>query len=120
MNGLIYIVKNLTCFEETRERIASLIQKPKFSVWAYDTPWVAMVPAPHSSEEPCFPHCLNWLLENQCRDGSWARPHHHSCVRKDVVSSTLACILALKRWGVGAEQIDRGTYVYRFLKPLGF
>lgn len=69
-----------------------------------------MVPSPTSSEEPCFPACLNWLLENQCHDGSWARPHHHHMLKKDVLSSTLACILALKKWGVGEEQINRGVF----------
>lgn len=69
-----------------------------------------MVPSPNSSQEPCFPDCLNWLLENQCHDGSWARPHHHPLLKKDVLSSTLACILALKKWGVGEEHINRGVF----------
>lgn len=98
------------CFEETKGRIAKLFHKDELSVSTYDTAWVAMVPSPTSSEEPCFPDCLNWLLENQCRDGSWARPHHHPMLKKDVLSSTLACILALKKWGVGGEQINRGLH----------
>nr|A0A1Z3GC64.1 RecName: Full=Ent-kaurene synthase 5, chloroplastic; Short=IrKSL5; Flags: Precursor [Isodon rubescens]ASC55317.1 kaurene synthase 5 [Isodon rubescens] len=99
-----------TCFEETKGRIAKLFHKNELSVSTYDTAWVAMVPSPTSSEEPCFPACLNWLLENQCHDGSWARPHHHHMLKKDVLSSTLACILALKKWGVGEEQINRGLH----------
>nr|QIQ56005.1 putative terpene synthase 1 [Eremophila lucida] len=96
------------CFEETKERIAKLVHRTELSVSTYDTAWVAMVPSPHSSQEPCFPDCVNWLLENQCRDGSWACPHHHSLLTKDVISSTLACILALRKWGVGDEHINRG------------
>ncbi|KAH6777168.1 Terpenoid cyclases/Protein prenyltransferases superfamily protein [Perilla frutescens var. frutescens] len=99
-----------TCFEETKGRIAKLFNKNEVSISTYDTAWVAMVPSPTSSEEPCFPHCLNWLLENQCHDGSWARPHHHPLLKKDVLSSTLACILALQKWGVGVEQINRGLH----------
>nr|AHJ59325.1 kaurene synthase 2 [Salvia miltiorrhiza f. alba] len=99
-----------TCFEQTRGRIAKLFHKDELSVSTYDTAWVAMVPSPTSLEEPCFPDCLNWLLENQCHDGSWARPHHHPLLKKDVLSSTLACILALKKWGVGEEQIKRGLH----------
>ncbi|KAG6392464.1 hypothetical protein SASPL_146683 [Salvia splendens] len=98
------------CFEETRGRIAKLFHSNELSVSTYDTAWVAMVPSPASWEEPCFPDCLNWLLENQCPDGSWARPHHHSLLKKDVLSSTLACVLALKKWGVGEEQINRGLH----------
>nr|AGN70881.1 ent-kaurene synthase [Plectranthus barbatus] len=97
-------------FEETKGRIAKLFHKDELSISTYDTAWVAMVPSPTSSEEPCFPACLNWLLENQCLDGSWARPHHHPMLKKDVLSSTLACILALKKWGVGEEQINRGLH----------
>nr|AZB50370.1 terpene synthase 2 [Nepeta racemosa] len=99
-----------SCFEETKRRITKLFHKDELSVSTYDTAWVAMVPSPTSSEEPCFPGCLTWLLENQCRDGSWARPHHHSLLKKDVLSSTLACILALKKWGVGEEQINKGLH----------
>ncbi|KAI3456651.1 hypothetical protein Pfo_013314 [Paulownia fortunei] len=98
------------CFEENKERIAKLIHKAELSVSTYDTAWVAMVPSPNSLQEPCFPDCLNWLLENQCHDGSWARPHHHPLLQKDVLSSTLACVLALKKWGVGEERINRGVH----------
>ncbi|KAG8386548.1 hypothetical protein BUALT_Bualt03G0159800 [Buddleja alternifolia] len=99
-----------TCFEESKERIATLIHKAELSVSTYDTAWVAMVPSPHSIKEPCFPDSVNWLLENQCHDGSWARPHHHPLLKKDVLSSTLACILALRKWGVGEEHINRGVH----------
>ncbi|XP_051125271.1 ent-kaurene synthase TSP4, chloroplastic isoform X1 [Andrographis paniculata] len=97
-------------FEKTKERIATLLNKAEVSVSTYDTAWVAMVPSPHSSLEPCFPDSLKWLLENQCPDGSWARPHHHHLLQKDVLSSTLACVLALKKWGTGEEHINRGLH----------
>ncbi|KAL7088358.1 hypothetical protein ACP275_13G123200 [Erythranthe tilingii] len=101
---------SVSSFDETRERISKLIHKAEYSISTYDTAWVAMVPSPNSPQEPCFPNCLNWLLENQCCNGSWARPHHHSLLQKDVLSSTLACVLALKKWGVGGEeQINRGV-----------
>ncbi|KAL7130567.1 hypothetical protein ABFS83_13G142500 [Erythranthe nasuta] len=100
---------SVSSFDETKERISKLIHKAEYSISTYDTAWVAMVPSPNSPTEPCFPNCLNWLLENQCCNGSWARPHHHSLLQKDVLSSTLACVLALKKWGVGEEQINRGV-----------
>ncbi|EPS58985.1 ent-kaurene synthase, partial [Genlisea aurea] len=99
------------CLDETRERIAKLLKKPEVSISTYDTAWVAMVPSQNSSsKDPFFKGSLNWLLENQCPDGSWALPHHHDLLRKDVLSSTLACVLALKKWGVGAEQLERGAH----------
>ncbi|KAK6149559.1 hypothetical protein DH2020_017084 [Rehmannia glutinosa] len=117
------ITSAVSCFEETKERLAKLIHKAELSVSTYDTAWVAMVPSPNSSQEPCFPDCLNWLLENQCRDGSWAQPHHHLLLQKDVLSSTLACILALKKWGVGVHFIESNfasTTEKRQIAPMGF
>ncbi|KAJ0682805.1 putative ent-kaurene synthase [Helianthus annuus] len=76
---------------------------------SYDTAWVAMVPSPSSPKSPCFPECLNWLVKNQLDDRSWGLANHngtHSLL-KDSLSSTLACI-ALKRWNVGEDQINKG------------
>ena len=87
-----------------------MFDKVELSVSPYDTAWVAMVPSPYSSQTPNFPQCLNWLLENQSHDGSWGLPHLHPLLIKDALSSTLACVLALKRWGVGEEQRDKGTH----------
>ncbi|KZV38671.1 ent-kaur-16-ene synthase, chloroplastic [Dorcoceras hygrometricum] len=123
-------LKTTSMFEEAKERIAELLRKPKISASTYDTAWVAMVPSPHSAAEPCFPDCVNWLMENQCDDGSWAHPHHHHLLRKDVLSSTLACVLALKRWGVGEQHINKGVHFIESsitsatdesqISPLGF
>ncbi|CAI0552343.1 unnamed protein product [Linum tenue] len=77
-----------------------------------------MVPAPTASstdrhdQVPCFPETLNWILENQHKDGSWGLPsaaddrtRNPNLLLKDSLSSTLACVLALKRWGVGDQHI---------------
>nr|A0A5P8DI06.2 RecName: Full=Ent-atiserene synthase KSL1, chloroplastic; Flags: Precursor [Isodon japonicus] len=120
--------------EETKERIAKLFKKKEVSRSTYDTAWVGMVPSPFSSEEPCFPDCLFWLLQNQCPDGSWAQPHHHSLspslLNKDVLSSTLASILALQKWGLGQRHIAKGLHFLELnfasatdnsqITPLGF
>ncbi|KAI8553213.1 hypothetical protein RHMOL_Rhmol06G0326800 [Rhododendron molle] len=68
-----------------------------------------MVPSPYSSGAPCFPGCIEWLLDNQLSDGSWGLPHQPLLV-KDALSSTLASVLALKRWGVGEEQVNKGLH----------
>ncbi|KAM7528820.1 hypothetical protein LguiB_032230 [Lonicera macranthoides] len=97
--------------EVIKERIRKLFSNEvKLSVSSYDTAWVAMVPSPHYSLEPCFPECVDWLLDNQLADGSWGLPRHSPLLLKDTLSSTLASILALKRWGVGEDHINKGLH----------
>jgi ent-kaurene synthase len=88
-----------------------MFSKVDLSVSSYDTAWVAMVPSPHSVKEPFFPECVNWLLDNQLHDGSWGPLNLHPLLTKDALLSTLACILALKRWSVGEEQINKGMFI---------
>lgn len=80
----------------------------ELSVSSYDTAWVAMVPSSNSPNSPCFPECLNWLMDNQLGDGSWGLVHNHPTLLKEALSSTLACVVALKRWNVGEDQINKG------------
>lgn len=100
---------NAMTLDMTKERIRKLFNNVELSVSSYDTAWVAMVPSPNSTKSPCFPDCLNWLMDNQLDDGSWGL-HHHPQSSKDTLSSTLACILALKRWNVGNYQINKGLH----------
>lgn len=88
-----------------------MFDKVDLSVSSYDTAWVAMVPCPNSPKDPFFPECLNWLLCNQLHDGSWGPPNLQPLFTKDALLSTLACILALKQWNVGEEQINKGITV---------
>ncbi|XP_076928281.1 ent-kaurene synthase 1, chloroplastic-like [Bidens hawaiensis] len=69
-----------------------------------------MVPSPNSPKSPCFPECLNWLMDNQLNDGSWGLIDHNppSPLLKDTLSSTLASIVALRKWNVGEHQIKKG------------
>lgn len=97
-------------FEETKERIKKMFNKVQLSTSSYDTAWVAMVPSPNSLEDPFFPQCVTWLQKNQHLDGSWGLPHHHTLYIKDALLSTLASILALKRWSVGEQQINWGLH----------
>ncbi|KAJ0042978.1 hypothetical protein Pint_18083 [Pistacia integerrima] len=91
-----------------KEKIKKLFDKIDLSVSSYDTACVAMVPSPDSPQTPCFPQCVNWLLDNQLHDGSWGLPQRPSWLVKDALSCTLACVLALKRWGIGEEQMSKG------------
>ncbi|KAK6933936.1 Terpene synthase, metal-binding domain [Dillenia turbinata] len=87
-----------------------MFDKVELSVSAYDTAWVAMVPTPNSPNAPLFPRCVEWVLENQLHDGSWGRPHGDPFLTKDALSSTLACVLALKRWDMGERHVKKGLH----------
>ncbi|KAL0312162.1 UNVERIFIED_CONTAM: Cis-abienol synthase, chloroplastic [Sesamum radiatum] len=69
-----------------------------------------MVPARgySGSKQPCFPQCLDWIMENQNPDGSWGlQCPAHPLLVKDSLSFTLACLLALRKWDVGPQLVQR-------------
>ncbi|PIA47659.1 hypothetical protein AQUCO_01400341v1 [Aquilegia coerulea] len=101
------------CSKETKERISEMFNKVELSVSSYDTAWVAMVPSLSSPGSPYFPECVNWLLENQLPDGSWGHSQRHPFLVKDTLSSTLASILALKKWNIGEEHVSKGLHYIR-------
>ena len=107
----IMILLIMQCFEGTKEKIKKMFDQIELSISSYDTAWVAMVPSPTSPHNPCFPGCVNWLLDNQLSDGSWGPSHCDPLLTKDTLSSTLACILALRQWGVGEEQMTKGIFI---------
>ncbi|XP_048130719.1 ent-kaurene synthase, chloroplastic isoform X2 [Rhodamnia argentea] len=94
--------------EGSKERISDMFNKVDLSLSSYDTAWVAMVPSPCSPQSPHFPRSLSWLMNNQSCDGSWGLPDRHPLLIKDALLSTLACVLALKQWGVGERQTTKG------------
>ncbi|XP_048554138.1 9-beta-pimara-7,15-diene synthase, chloroplastic-like [Triticum urartu] len=94
---------------ERKARIQKHLEKPEFSPSAYDTAWVAMVPLPDTDRQaPCFPQCVEWILQNQHCSGSWGINQFGLLANKDILLSTLACIIALKKWNVGSDHISRG------------
>ncbi|KAG9160701.1 hypothetical protein Leryth_017486 [Lithospermum erythrorhizon] len=100
-------------FEESVSRIKEMFRtKVDISESAYDTAWVAMVPSRREnggdSNGPRFPQCLVWVMENQHKDGSWGLDPHHPKLVKDSLSCTLASILALQKWSVGEQLVQRG------------
>uniref|UniRef100_J3KUM7 Terpene synthase N-terminal domain-containing protein n=1 Tax=Oryza brachyantha TaxID=4533 RepID=J3KUM7_ORYBR len=64
-----------------------------------------MVPLQGSPQDPCYPQCAQWILDNQQLDGSWGQSAE---VNKETLLSTLACVVALKRWNAGPDHIRRG------------
>ncbi|KAL7111499.1 hypothetical protein ACP275_05G092400 [Erythranthe tilingii] len=89
---------NPTILQESIERMRERIANGKVEITpsAYDTAWVAMVPEREYSggaiSQPCFPQCLNWIIENQNSDGSWGLNPGHPSLVKDSLSCTLACL----------------------------
>ncbi|CAI8587494.1 unnamed protein product [Vicia faba] len=98
------------CFEDTKEKIKNMFNKVELSISSYDTAFVAMIPSSTSPHAPFFPQCLNWLLDNQLVDGSWGLPDRHPLLKNDAILSTLACILALKQWGIGEDKMNKGLH----------
>ncbi|XP_054793734.1 ent-kaurene synthase 1, chloroplastic-like isoform X2 [Prosopis cineraria] len=94
--------------EMNKERIKKMLNKVELSVSCYDTAWMAMIPSPSSLQTPLFPKSLKWLLENQQKDGSWGLPNRDELLTKDSLLSSLACVVALKQWGAGEQQINAG------------
>ncbi|CAL4926066.1 unnamed protein product [Urochloa decumbens] len=73
-----------------------------------------MVPQQGSLETPRYPQFVEWVLQNQHHDGSWGLGNLDlSFLGKDAIISTMACILALKRWSIGNEQIIKGLHFIR-------
>lgn len=87
----------------------------EISMSPYDTAWVARVPALDGSNGPQFPLSLQWIVDHQLPDGDWGEPSIY--LGFDRVCNTLACLIALQTWGVGAENVGRGKYTF-FVSPL--
>ncbi|CAL5066375.1 unnamed protein product [Urochloa decumbens] len=97
---------------ELENRIRQELLDPKQPPSPYDTAWVAMVPEQGAPQVPRFPAYVEWILGNQKSDGSWGFGGNLSpcLLGKVAISSTLACILALKTWNVGHEHIRKGLH----------
>jgi ent-kaurene synthase len=63
---------------------------------------------------------VEWILENQHGDGYWGFNEFDSSASRDVLLSTLACVVALKKWNAGPEEIRRGIDANSFTAQNGF
>ncbi|KAL6640143.1 hypothetical protein ACP70R_021992 [Stipagrostis hirtigluma subsp. patula] len=68
-----------------------------------------MVPTQSALQAPRFPRFVEWIMENQHDVGSWGIGHRHlPSLGKEAISTTLACVLELKKWNVGEEHLKKG------------
>nr|WJJ50355.1 diterpene synthase 1 [Cephalotaxus harringtonia] len=74
---------------------------------AYDTAWVARVPAIDGSHRPQFPQTLEWIVANQLADGSWGIDGSvlFAC---DRFLHTLSCVVSLTIWNTAKIHVQRG------------
>jgi halimadienyl-diphosphate synthase len=77
--------------------------RPGISGTAYDTAWLASVPAQGERRISRFPTSLRWLTENQLSDGSWGSPVHYA---HDRLLCTLAAVTPLAQFGRRSEDRD--------------
>ena len=94
---------------------------------AYDTAWVARIPAKDDPNQPMFPQALAWVRENQLPDGSWGiasnpyRPKYNNAIEHfhDRIICTVSCLIALAIWEPDSIQIVRGErYIYEHIDQL--
>lgn len=75
---------------------------------AYDTAWLAMIPHPVEHNNPLFRGCLEWLVDNQTEQGYWGESANGDLPTIDVLPATIASMVVLRKWGVGAKNIEKG------------
>ncbi|KAL8259359.1 hypothetical protein R6Q59_027312 [Mikania micrantha] len=89
--------------KETSNRIQSFV-----SPSAYDTAWLAMIPHPTEQNAPLFKDSLEWLVDNQKKQGYWGETVNGDLPTIDALPATIACMVALQKWGLGTKNIEKG------------
>ncbi|KAK8939554.1 hypothetical protein KSP40_PGU016703 [Platanthera guangdongensis] len=75
---------------------------------AYDTAWIARIPATDDASKPHFPTTLEWITKNQLKDGSWGDRDFFFLYER--LACTLSCVLTLTLWGQDDELIAKGLH----------
>ncbi|KAH9321008.1 hypothetical protein KI387_015647, partial [Taxus chinensis] len=94
-----------TLIEEIRNIFHSMEDR-KTSPSAYDTAWIARIPAIDNPSQPQFPQTLKWVVCNQLADGSWEEESFY--FPYDRLVSTLSCVITLRIWKVVETQVQKG------------
>jgi halimadienyl-diphosphate synthase len=88
---------------EAARRLLDSLGNGTMSETAYDTAWVARLPASNHPDEPMFPGAYDWLLRNQHADGSWGAevPFAH-----DRLVCTLAALISVSSTSYRREESE--------------
>ncbi|CDY15000.1 BnaCnng04030D [Brassica napus] len=90
------------------------------SASAYDTAWLAMIEdlSDVSTQKPMFRGCIDWILSNQnVVEGLWG--NHGDENEGETLTSTLACVVALRKWKIGSLHINKGKrYIERSVERI--
>ncbi len=104
-------------------------EMPGLSDTAYDTAWIASVPAVDDRRSTRFPSSLQWLVEHQLPDGSWGGVIRYEHDRIMCTLAALAPLSVFGRRGTDREAITAGTrYLWQHghllrtesIQPVGF
>ncbi len=98
--------------DQILQRLANNKDESAIHVTAYDTAWLASIPAKDAPKQPMFPDAVRWLIDNQHADGSWGGKVRYI---HDRILCTLAALVPLVEYGTTEEEkhcIQKGT---RFL-----
>ncbi|KAE8692080.1 Ent-copalyl diphosphate synthase [Hibiscus syriacus] len=96
---------------ETIKSILDSMEDGEITSSAYDTAWVALVEDVNGSGAPQFPSSLEWIANNQLPDGSWG--DRQIFMAHDRLINTLACVIALKTWGIHPEKWQKGVSFFK-------
>src|SRR5215210_5668642 len=83
--------------------------RPGIAGVAYDTAWLASVPAQTDRRTSRFPTSLRWLADHQLSDGSWGSSVRYE---HDRILCTLAALAPLAQFGRRDQDrlaVERGT-----------
>lgn len=106
-----YVERADTLIREIKVMLKTIGEGELMSPSAYDTAWVARIPAIDGSGQPQFPQTVEWILKYQLKDGSWGTEDHF--LLSERLLATLSCVIALCKWNVGNLHVRLGI---EFLK----
>lgn len=101
-----YIERAETLISEIKSMLSAIGDGELMTPSAYDTAWVARIPAIDGPDQPQFPETVEWILKCQLKDGSWGTEDHF--LLSERLLATLSCVLALCQWNVGDLQVQQG------------
>jgi halimadienyl-diphosphate synthase len=83
--------------------------RPGIAGTAYDTAWLASIPAERRKNSAYFPSALQWLVEHQYDDGSWGGSLRYEHDRLLCTLAALPAVATFGRRSADRACVQRGT-----------